>query len=247
MKQNRLSVLGVGVDTYTMEEAANVLVSAMDKDTPFSVYTPNSEIILYAYHNQDYLNIINRGNMITPDGIGVVYASKILKCPLKERVGGFDLANMVLGKIAGTGKRVYLFGGRPGVAENAAKNICKLYPGTEICGMADGYFDAEKEQEIIANIRQKKPDLLFVCLGFPKQETWIDTHKDQLGAKVLMGIGGSLDVFAGTVKRAPVGFQKLGLEWLYRLLKQPSRFIRMLALPKFGFTVLLHGKEYLKD
>lgn len=247
MKQNRLSVLGVGVDTYTMEEAANVLVSAMDKDSPFSVYTPNSEIILYAYHNPDYLNIINRGNMITPDGIGVVYASKILKRPLKERVGGFDLANMVLGKIAGTGKRVYLFGGKPGVAENAAKNICKLYPGTEICGMADGYFDAEKEQEIIANIRQKKPDLLFVCLGFPKQETWIDTHKDQLGAKVLMGIGGSLDVFAGTVKRAPVGFQKLGLEWLYRLLKQPSRFIRMLALPKFGFTVLLHGKEYLKD
>ncbi len=244
---NKLNVLGVGVDTYSMTEAADVLVSAMDKDAPFAVYTPNSEIILYAYKNPDYLEIINRGDMITPDGIGVVHASKILKRPLKERVGGFDLANMVLDKIAGTGKKVYLFGGKPGVAEDAAKKICELYPGTEICGTADGYFDAEKEQNIIADIREKKPDLLFVCLGFPKQETWIDAHKNELNAKVFMGIGGSLDVFAGTVKRAPVAFQKLGLEWLYRLLKQPSRFIRMLALPKFGFTVLFHGKKYLND
>ena len=247
MNHNRLNVLGVGVDTYTMEEAADVLVAAMENDEPFSVYTPNSEIILYAYKNPDYLDIINRGNMITPDGIGVVHASKILKRPLKERVSGFDLANVVLQKIATTGKKVYLFGGKPGVAEDAAKKITELYPGTVICGTADGYFDAEKEQKIIADISQQQPDLLFVCLGFPKQETWIDAHKNELGAKVLMGIGGSLDVFAGTAKRAPEAFQKLGLEWLYRLIKQPSRFIRMLALPKFGFTVLLHGKKYLKD
>lgn len=245
MSNKRLNVLGVGVDTCNMEEAANILVSAMEKDEPFSVFTPNSEIILYAYKNPDYLEILNRGSMITPDGIGVVHASKILKRPLPERVGGFDLANVVLKKIAGTGRKVYLFGGKPGVAEDAAKKICELYPGTEICGTADGYFDAEKEQQIISDIHDKKPDLLFVCLGFPKQETWIDAHKNELGAKVMMGIGGSLDVFAGTVKRAPAAFQKLGLEWLYRLLKQPSRFIRMLALPKFGFTVLLHGKKYL--
>ncbi len=247
MTNQRLNVLGAYIDTYTMKEATNILVSAMDENEPFSVYTPNSEIILYAYKNPDYMEIINRGNMITPDGIGVVHASKILKRPLKERVSGFDLANQVLSKIAGTGKRVYLFGGKPGVAEAAAEKILELYPGTEICGTADGYFDAEKEQNIIEDIHEKQPDLLFVCLGFPKQETWIDTHKHALGAKVIMGIGGSLDVFAGTVKRAPVAFQKLGLEWLYRLIKQPSRFIRMLALPKFGFTVLLHGKKYLKD
>ena len=204
MSNKRLNVLGVGVDTCNMEEAANILVSAMEKDEPFSVFTPNSEIILYAYKNPDYLEILNRGSMITPDGIGVVHASKILKRPLPERVGGFDLANVVLKKIAGTGRKVYLFGGKPGVAEDAAKKICELYPGTEICGTADGYFDAEKEQQIISDIHDKKPDLLFVCLGFPKQETWIDAHKNELGAKVMMGIGGSLDVFAGTVKRAPV-------------------------------------------
>lgn len=244
MNRARLNVLGTGVDTYGMDEAANVLVSAMEKDAPFCVYTPNSEILLHAYKNPDYRDVLNRGSLITPDGIGVVYASKILGKPLKERVGGFDLANKVLEKIAGTGKTVYLFGGKPGVAEKAAEKVSALYPGTIICGTQDGYFDAEKEAKIIEDIKEKKPDLLFVCLGFPKQETWIDAHKEELGAKVLMGLGGSLDVFAGTVKRAPAIFQKLGLEWFYRLLKQPSRAIRMLALPKFGFTVLLHGKKF---
>lgn len=243
--KNRLCVLGASVDTYTMKESADLLISAMEKDAPFTVFTPNSEIILHAYKNPEYCQILNSGDLITPDGIGVVYASKILKRPLKERVGGFDLANLMLSEIAGSGKSVYLFGGKPGVAELAAKKICELYPKTCICGTADGYFDEEKEKKIIEDINEKKPDLLFVCLGFPKQETWIATHKDQLSAKVMMGIGGSLDVFAGTVKRAPKTFQKLGLEWLYRLIKQPSRAIRMLALPKFGFTVLLHGKKYL--
>ncbi len=244
MNRKRLNVLGTGVDTYKMEEAANVLVSAMDENVPFSVYTPNSEILLHAYKNPDYQAVLNRGSLITPDGIGVVYASKILGAPLSERVGGFDLANNVLEKIAGTGKTVYLFGGKPGVADMAAEKISTLYPGTVICGTADGYFDAEKEAEIIEDIKEKKPDLLFVCLGFPKQEVWIDTHKEDLGAKVIMGLGGSLDVFAGTVKRAPVVFQKLGLEWFYRLIKQPSRAIRMLALPKFGFTVLFYGRKF---
>lgn len=247
MESKRLNVLGVGVNTYTMNEATEVLCGAMEKDEVFAVYTPNSEIILYAYKNPEYCALLNRGDLITPDGIGVVYASKILKRPLSERVGGFDLANRVLDKISGTGKTVYLFGGKPGVAEKAAEKIKELYPGTEIAGCADGYFDEAKEREIINDINDKKPDLLFVCLGFPKQETWIDTHKHELSAKVCMGIGGSLDVFAGEVKRAPEGFQKLGLEWLYRLLKQPSRAIRMLALPKFGFTVLLHGKKFLKS
>lgn len=243
--ENRLNVLGVGVDTYTMEGATDFLVSAMEKDGLTTVYTPNSEIILHAYKNPDYAEVLNRGGLVTPDGIGVVYASKILGRPLKERVGGFDLANKVLERIAPQSKKLYLFGGKPGVAERAAEKIVSLYPGIEIAGVADGYFDAEKEKAIIADINEKSPDLLFVCLGFPKQENWIDAHSD-LSAKVAMGIGGSLDVFAGEVKRAPEFFQKAGLEWLYRLLKQPSRFIRMLALPKFGFTVLLHGRKFLK-
>lgn len=242
---DRLNVLGVGVDTYNFCEATDFLVDALDGDNMTTVFTPNSEIILYAYKNPEYADILNGGSLITPDGIGVVYASKILGRPLRERVSGFDLANSLLKKVAPQNKTLYLFGGKPGVAEMASEKIKELYPGIEIVGISDGYFDAEKEKAIIDDINEKHPDILFVCLGFPKQENWISAHPD-LNVKVAMGIGGSLDVFAGEVKRAPEIFQKLGLEWLYRLLKQPSRFIRMLALPKFGFTVLLHGRKFLK-
>ncbi len=242
---NRLNILGVTVDSLTMKEAADFLTEATEKDSLTSVYTPNSEIILHAYKNPDYCEILNRGSLVTADGIGVVYASKILGSPLPERVSGFDLANHLLEKTAPMGKTLYLFGGKPGVAEKAAEKIVSLYPGIKIVGAKDGYFDAEKEEKIIADINETSPDILFVCLGFPKQEKWIDEHKN-LSARVVMGIGGSLDVFAGEVKRAPEIFQKLGLEWFYRLLMQPSRFVRMLALPKFGFTVLLHGRKFLR-
>lgn len=241
----RLNILGVGVDNCTMDSAVDFLVEEAECDGLTSVYTPNSEIILHAYKNPDYCKVLNRGSLITADGIGVVYASKILNRPLPERVSGFDLANKLLERVAPQGKTLYLFGGKPGVAERAAKKICELYPGINIVGISDGYFDAEKEKEIIADINEKSPDILFVCLGFPKQECWIDAHSD-ISAKVAMGIGGSLDVFAGEVKRAPLFYQKCGLEWFYRLIKQPSRFIRMLALPKFGLTVLFHGKKFLK-
>ena len=241
----KLNVLGIGVDTFDMAGAVKFLKDALSKDSMTKVYTPNSEILLHAYKNEDYKDVLNRAELVTADGIGVVYASKILGYPLPERVSGFDLANELLSEAAPLNKSVYLFGSKPGVAEKAAEKIISLYPGIKIAGVADGYFDAEKEAKIVADINENSPDILFVCLGFPKQEFWIDAHSD-LSAKIAMGLGGSLDVFAGTVKRAPKFYQKLGIEWLYRLIKQPSRFIRMLALPKFGFTVLLHGKKFLK-
>ena len=241
----KLNVLGIGVDTFDMRGATNYLLDALSKDGMTKVYTPNSEILLHAYKNEDYKDVLNRAELVTADGIGVVYASKILGSSLPERVSGFDLANEILRESAPLQKSIYLFGSKPGVAEKAAEKIVSLYPGIKIAGTADGYFDAEKEAKIIDDINEKSPDILFVCLGFPKQEFWIDAHSN-LNAKIAMGLGGSLDVFAGTVKRAPVFYQKLGIEWLYRLIKQPSRFVRMLALPKFGFTVLLHGKKFLK-
>lgn len=241
----KLNILGVGVDTFDMDGAVEFLTDALSKDGLTKVYTPNSEILLHAYKNEDYANVLNRAELVTADGIGVVYASKILGSSLPERVSGFDLANELLRVSAPSEKTLYLFGGKPGVAEKAAEKITSLYSGIEIVGVADGYFDTEKEAKILSDINKKSPDILFVCLGFPKQERWIDAHSD-INAKIAMGLGGSLDVFAGTVKRAPKIYQKLGIEWLYRLIKQPSRFIRMLALPKFGFTVLFNGKKFLK-
>lgn len=246
MATDKINVLGVMVDKVTMESATDRLMEFLKEDAPHAVYTPNSEIIMRAYRDEKFCDTLNSAELITPDGIGVVYASKILKDPLSERVGGFDLSGKLIERVADGSASLYFFGGKPGVAEQAKEKLCEKYPQLEVCGVSDGYFDAEKEKAIIEDIKSKKPDILFVCLGAPKQEEWILAHKHELGAKILMGIGGSLDVYAGVVNRAPEGFQKLGLEWLYRLLKQPSRIGRMMDLPKFGLTVLFKGKRVKK-
>ncbi len=239
----KINILGVNVDNVTMEKALEKVLDFLAGDEPSSVFTPNSEIIMSAYKDEAFCEVLNSASLIIPDGIGVVYASRILKAPLPERVAGFDLADNLIKKLSNGEKSFYFFGGKPGVAEKAKENLLSKYPSLNICGLNDGYFDDEKEKLIIEDIKQKKPDVLFVCLGAPKQEKWINKHKDELGAKVLLGIGGSLDVFAGTAERAPEFYRNHGLEWLYRLLKQPSRFVRMLALPKFGLTVFFKGKR----
>lgn len=243
----KINILGVHVDAIDMNEAVAKVKGFLENDGANAVFTPNSEIMMAAYRDEKFKDILNSAEMIIADGVGVVYASRILKRPLPERVAGFDLACRTLEEVSDGNKSVYFFGGKPGVCELAIENLKKKYPDLCVSGFSDGYFDDEKEKKIIEDIKEKKPDILFVCLGAPKQELWISKHKDELGAKVLLGVGGTLDVLAGTAKRAPVFFQKTGLEWLYRLLKQPKRIGRMLDLPKFGFTVLLKGKKFPQE
>src|SRR5699024_1456336 len=180
--------------------------------------------------------LINKGSLVIPDGIGLIYAAKIKKRPLPQRVTGFDLSiNMI--ELANKKKlSIYLLGGKPGVSEEAAKNIVKKYPNVKIAGYQHGYFKEEKE--IISKINESNPDILFVGLGFPKQEVWIDTNKGKLNSKVVIGNGGTMDILAGKVKRAPEIYQKLGLEWFYRLLKEPSRIKRQIVIPKFILQVI---------
>lgn len=237
-----LNILGVNVSNLTMQQATDRAIGFLDGDTLSAIYTPNSEIILHASNNPEYSEVLNRAAMIIPDGIGVVYASKILGKPLKERVAGIDFVCSLLPELARRGKSVYLLGAKPGVAEIAAERLKEKYDGLVIAGMHDGYF--KDDEEVIQSINDAKPDFLMVCLGFPKQEFWIDKYKDRLDAKIAIGAGGSMDVFAGTALRAPEFYQKHGIEWLYRLIKQPTRFMRMMALPKFGLKVLFKGKRY---
>ena len=244
----KVNVLGVLVDKINVEEASDMIVDFVKTtDHPRTVFTPNSEIIMAAYRDPDFRNVLNSSDLVTADGIGVVYASKVVKNPIKERAAGYDIACMTLEKLSKIGGTLYLFGSKPGVAETAGENIEKKYKGIQVVGASDGYFDEEKEKQIIEKINTANPDLLFVCLGAPKQEKWIYTHKSELSAKVCLGIGGSVDVFAGNVKRAPEFFTRHGIEWLYRLLKQPSRFVRMLDLPRFGFKVLLNGRKFPQE
>lgn len=245
---DKVNILGIKVSKHTIESASDLIVNYIESGKRrITVFTPNSEIIMAGYRDESFGNLLNSADVLLADGIGVVYAAKILKNPIPERTAGYDTACAALSKMAKHKMSVYLFGAKPGVAEAAGEEIVKRYPGVKIAGCADGYFDDDKEKAIISDINEKKPDLLFVCLGAPKQEKWISMHKDEMDFGVAMGIGGSLDVFAGTVKRAPEFYQKHGLEWFYRLIKQPSRAGRMLDLPKFAFTVMKNGKKYPQE
>ena len=241
--KNKVNILGVNIDKVNINEAVDKIFDMLDERKCHSVFTPNSEIILNAYKDAKFANILNSADLLTADGIGVVYASRILNDPLKERAAGFDIACGVIDRISESGHRLYLFGGKPGIAEQAKRNLEEKYPFIQIVGTRNGYFNPEDSQRIVNDINSVGADIVFVCLGAPKQEKWIYENQDKLRARVLMGIGGSLDVFAGEVERAPDVWCKLGLEWLYRLIKEPWRFKRMLALPKFALTVLFKGER----
>jgi len=237
--KDTVDILGVRIDRVNLTDAQNKVLDFLKEDKLHMIFTPNSEIIMAVQKDQHLMDVLNNADMLIADGIGVVYASKILGKPLPERVAGFDLASRLIPILANNHYSLYIFGGAPGVAEIAKAKLEEKNPGLRIVGVHDGYFDSQKEQEIINDINSKKPDVLFVCLGAPKQEKWIYEHREQLHVKVCMGIGGSVDVFAGKAKRAPEIYQKLGLEWFYRLMKEPWRYKRMLALPKFAWTVIL--------
>lgn len=227
----RVDVLGVAFDNVTLDEAVERAMALLEEDGPHLAATPNPEIVQCAGRDPEYARILADADLVIPDGIGIIHAAKILGRPLKGRVPGIDFAAALMGRMAETGKRLFLLGAAPGVAEQAAANLQAAHSGLVICGVHDGYF--QEDGPVVQKIRDARADVVFVCLGFPKQEKWIAAHGAETGARLLIGLGGSLDVFAGKVERAPEQFQKLGLEWLYRLMKQPSRAGRMAKLPLF--------------
>lgn len=239
----RLNVLGADIHCITLEEAILNAKEYFDGDICRMVATPNSEIIMNAMKDPEFMDILNSADMIIPDGIGLVYASKILKQPLKERVTGIDFAEGILEYLNNEGKSVFLFGSKPGIAEKAVENLSQKYPDIKFTGTYHGYYKDTEEEKIVELINEATADLLCVALGSPKQERFINKYRGRLKVKVAIGVGGSLDVWAGTLKRAPVFFQKTGLEWFYRLIQEPSRYKRMRILPLFMFKVLLKRKE----
>lgn len=233
-------ILGVPFANITPEQAVDTVVDFLNSNQKNMVFTPNPEMVMEACKNAEFMNILNKSSMNVPDGIGVVYASKLTKTPIKQRVAGYDMMLGVFDKIKSTDKTVYFFGGAPNIAERAKVAIEQKFDGIKIVGCADGYFDDKKEAEIIAEINRLKPDLLLVGIGFPKQEKWIYNHINDLNIKVGVGVGGSFDGWCGNVPRAPEFFVNHGLEWFYRLMKQPSRIGRMMQLPLFMIKVLAY-------
>ena len=225
----KTDILGIRFDDLTREEAAQAGAGLLRSGSFHYVVTPNPEFILSSEKDPEFRRILNEADLVLPDGIGVVYSAKILGTPLKERVPGIDFAADMLAQLNEMGGRLFLLGAKPGVAELAAANLKDAHPGLIVCGTHDGYF--REDGPVVEEIRAAAADVVFVCLGAPKQELWMVEHGPATGAHLMVGLGGSLDVFAGVVERAPEGFQKLGLEWLYRLAKEPKRIGRMAKLP----------------
>ena len=228
MKEN---ILGVRFDNVTMQEAAQKGKDFLASDSFHYVVTPNPEFILAAEKDPQFKALLNGADLVLPDGIGVIYSAKLLGRPLKERVPGIDFASAMLSTLDYFGGRLYLLGAKPGVAEQAAENLKQTHPNLIVCGTHDGYF--QDAAPVVEAVKAAQADVVFVCLGAPKQERWMAEYGPATGAHLLVGLGGVLDVYAGNVKRAPAVWQKLGLEWCYRLLHQPSRIGRMAKLPLF--------------
>lgn len=233
----RVNILGVDVDAVTMAEAVNVVRRAMDARAGVMVATANAEMLMRATHDEELRRILNASALVVPDGAGTVWAARHLGHAMPERVAGYDLAQELLRCAPAEGRRVYFFGSAPGVAEKAKAKAEQLYPGIEIVGVRNGFFSPADNAAIIAEIRAARPDLLLVALGVPKQEKWIAAHLAELDVPVAIGVGGTLDVMAGVMKRAPHWMQRAKLEWLFRGLMQPKRAGRLLALPKFVLKV----------
>ena len=235
-------MLGVSFDNFTMDEATEKALDLMKNKSSAYVVTPNPEIVMLCKDNSVLSEAVNSATMVLPDGIGIVKGAKILGTPLKQKIPGIDFAQELFSIMAKRGMTVFLLGAKPGVAELAEKNLMRRFNGLKIVGTNDGYF--KEDGPIIDKINAVSPDLLLVCLGAPKQELWMKDNAELMNVGLMAGLGGSLDVFAGVVERAPERWQKLGLEWLYRLKEDPSRAKRMSNLPKFGFAIM--GRRLLK-
>ena len=232
----RIDVLGIEFDNVTKKEAVNEAMELISRRDGSYIVTPNPEIVWSCLSDEALRQAVSGASMILPDGIGIIYGAKILGTPLREQVPGIDFVMELLREMAVSGKNVFLLGSKPGIADAAAQNLKRDIPGLIISGTRDGYF--EDTGPVIEILNKAAPDALFVCLGSPKQELFMAEYSGKLNAGLMIGLGGSLDIFSGTVKRAPESMRRLGLEWLYRLITDPRRIGRMMRLPLFLGTVI---------
>lgn len=235
---NRIDVLGIEFDNIDIVEAVERAMRLMDEHCHAYVVTPNPEIVLESRKNKGLSAAVRSADMVLPDGVGVIYASHILGTPIKNRIPGIDFASALLARMSESEKKIFLLGAKPGVAELAAQRLTERYPGLLVCGVNDGYFDQADNEFLVKKINSAAPDLVVVCLGSPKQEIWMKNNAQQLDVGLMIGLGGALDVYAGVVERAPRRWRSMGLEWLYRLIKEPKRIKRMIKLPGILFAAL---------
>lgn len=238
--QERITILGIPFDNVTLEEAGEKtkeIIKNSNKSCELIV-APNTEFIMAAQKDKEFFDILNKAKLATPDSVGVMIGGKLQKKPFKERMPGQAYFREVFRRAENEGWTIYLLGGKGDVPYRAKAKLEQDFPKAKIVGVHEGFFEENTEEEIIEEINNLKPNVLFVAMGAPRQEKWIYKNKDKLKVDVAAGQGGTFDYEAGEIARAPKTFQKLGIEWLWRLAKQPSRIVRMLVLPQYLIKIL---------
>ncbi|GIV98514.1 MAG: WecB/TagA/CpsF family glycosyl transferase [Herpetosiphonaceae bacterium] len=242
-EQQRVSVLGIAVDDVTLDEAVEQVATFIERGYPHQVLTLNPEFVMRARRNRAFRATLQTGDLVVPDGAGIMLAARLQGRPLRGRVPGVDLVEALAAEGARRGWRFFLLGAGPGVAERTARILQARYPGLIIASTFAGSPRPEDEERICAIIRSAQPDILLVAYGAPAQDLWIKRNQLRIGVPVAIGVGGTFDYLSGVVPRAPHWMRQLGLEWLYRLMRQPWRWRRMLVLPLF---FILAAGEALK-
>ena len=239
--RNTISILGVPIDNITKEEAGKItlqLVKNSNKSCKM-IFAPNTEFVMKAQKDKEFFDLLKLSSLSTPDSVGIMLGAKLQGKKFVERIPGQAYFREILRVGEKENLTFYLLGGMPGIAEKAKENLKKIYPNIKIIGVHDGYIEGEEEKKVIEEINTLKPNVLFVAMGAPKQEKWIYKHKEELRVEVAAGQGGTFDYEAGRIKRAPKFIQKMGIEWIWRLIRQPKRIIRMSVLPVYVIKLLL--------
>jgi len=237
--KDKTEILTLKINNITMQQMVSELINTIyNKEAKKLIYTPNSEIAVRAYDDTSFSKLLNRADFLVPDGAGLLLAARLLGEPLQERVAGYDLMRKLLNEIEDKDISVYFLGGKPGIIDSAVQNIREELPELSMAGFHHGYLDSDSKEMIIEEINNKKPDILLVGMGVPLQEKFFDSHFEDLDVQIGLTVGGSFDVLSGQSKRAPLWMQKMYLEWFYRLLQEPKRIKRMMALPRFLFLVV---------
>lgn len=234
----KVSLLGVELSSGRFKTLLEEASTLMGGSRQGFIVTPNPEIVVYAQKDIRFRDILNKASLAIPDGIGLIWASRVLNLPLRERVTGADFGEALIKEAADTKRSVFFLGGRGGVAARAALMMASKYPGLVVAGSWSGEAGEEGDEETLRRIGQKQVGLLLVAYGHPKQEYWIDRNLGKINVGVAMGVGGSFDFWSGDVKRAPAWVRSLGAEWLFRLIRQPWRIRRQSSLIKFIYLVL---------
>ena len=235
---NSVDLLGMRVDRVSMNQALELIEKFIAEKVPRHIVTADASMVVTAKQDTEFGGIVQDSDLVTPDGAGILWATKRLKRPVTSKVSGVDLSAKCCELSAQKGWRIFFFGAAPGVAQTAAEKMTARFPGSQIVGWRDGFFTLEQEADVVAEIKAARPDILLVALGIPKQEKFIFRNKAALGVPVCIGVGGTLDVFSGTVKRAPVWMQNVGLEWLYRVASNPKKLSKVALLPRFALMTL---------